>query len=342
MTSRAHPDRPAGGHRDGLVPGESTVELYRMVRLIRRFEERAIELVRSGDVVGGIHPYTGQEGVAAGVCAALGADDIVTGTHRGHGHVLAKGADPARMVAELCGRATGLNRGRGGSMHAADFGVGVFGANAIVGAAGSIATGAAWARRRLGVDTVAVSFFGDGAVNEGVLLEAFNLAALWRVPVVFVCENNGWATTMRVADAVAGGIPARAEAFGIPAATVDGQDPEAVFGAARTAVERARAGDGPAFLECHTERFDAHHTFEHKARLGYRSAGELARARSRDPVDIQGARLAAVERERVDHEVETLLADAVAFALASPFPDPVGALDDLYASGLRPRQGSGV
>jgi pyruvate dehydrogenase E1 component alpha subunit len=318
------------------------VELYRMVRLIRRFEERAIELVRSGEIVGGIHPYLGQEGIAAGVCAALGADDIVTGTHRGHGHVLAKGADPARMLAELCGRATGLNRGRGGSMHAADFSVGVFGANAIVGAAGSIATGAAWARQRLGIPTVAVNFFGDGAVNQGVLLEAFNLAALWRVPVVFVCENNGWATTMRVEDAVAGSITARAEAFGIPAATVDGQDPEAVLAAARTAVERARAGAGPSFLECRTERFDAHHTFEHKARLDYRPAEELARARTRDPVDIQGARLEAVERERIDHEIEAVLADAVTFALESPFPDPVGALDHLYASGLRTRQGSGV
>ncbi len=324
------------------TPGEATVELYRMVRLIRRFEERAIELVRSGEIVGGIHPYLGQEGVAAGVCAALGADDIVTGTHRGHGHVLAKGADPARMLAELCGRATGLNRGRGGSMHAADFSVGVFGANAIVGAAGSIATGAAWARQRLGIPTVAVNFFGDGAVNQGVLLEAFNLAALWRVPVVFVCENNGWATTMRVEDAVAGSIIARAEAFGIPAATVDGQDPEAVLAAARTAVERARAGAGPSFLECRTERFDAHHTFEHKARLDYRPAEELARARTRDPVDIQGARLEAVERERIDHEIEALLADAVTFALESPFPDPVGAQDHLYASGLRARQGSGV
>jgi pyruvate dehydrogenase E1 component alpha subunit len=313
-----------------------------MVRLIRRFEERAIELVGSGEIVGGIHPYIGQEGVAAGVCAALGSDDIVTGTHRGHGHVLAKGADPARMLAELCGRVTGLNRGRGGSMHAADFGVGVFGANAIVGAAGAIATGAAWARQRLGVNTVAVSFFGDGAVNEGMLLEAFNLAALWRVPVVFVCENNGWATTMRVGDAVAGSITGRAEAFGIPAVTVDGQDPETVAAAARTAVGRARAGGGPSFVECRTERFDAHHTFEHKARLDYRPPEELARARSRDPVDIQGTRLDGAVRERIDVEVESVLADAVEFALGSPFPDPVGALDHLYASGLRPRLGSGV
>jgi acetoin:2,6-dichlorophenolindophenol oxidoreductase subunit alpha len=321
---------------------DTAVCLYRTVRLVRRFEERAIELVRSGEIVGGIHPYIGQEAVAAGVCAALGADDLVTGTHRGHGHVLAKGADPAAMMAELTGRVTGLNKGRGGSMHAADFGVGVLGANAIVGAAGAIATGAAWARQRLGAPVVAATFFGDGAINEGMLLEAFNLAALWRVPVVFVCENNGYATTMRVQDAVAGSITGRAEAFGIPAATVDGQDPEAVLAAAGEAVGRARGGGGPSFLECRTGRFDAHHTFEHAVRLRYRDDEELARTRARDPLDIQGARLDDAERAAMDEEVERVLTNAVEFALASPFPDPLGALDHLYASGLRPRPGSGV
>src|SRR2546430_7448276 len=151
--------------------------LYRTVRLIRRFEERAVELVRSGEIVGGIDPYLGEEAVAAGVCAALRDDDGITSTHRGHGHVLAKGADPARMLAELAGRATGLNRGRGGSMHAADFSLGILGANAIVGAAAPIATGAAWALRQDGGDRVAVNFFGDGAVSHGVLLEALYLAA---------------------------------------------------------------------------------------------------------------------------------------------------------------------
>jgi acetoin:2,6-dichlorophenolindophenol oxidoreductase subunit alpha len=321
---------------------DSAVGLYQMVRLIRRFEERAIELVRSGEIVGGIHPYIGQEAVAAGVCAALGPDDLVTGTHRGHGHVLAKGADPARMMAELTGRVTGLNKGRGGSMHAADFGVGVLGANAIVGAAGAIATGAAWARQRLGTPVVAATFFGDGAVNEGMLLEAFNLAALWRVPVVFVCENNGYATTMRVEDAVAGSITGRAAAFGIPTSTVDGQDAMAVLAATREAVTRARAGGGPSFLECRTQRFDAHHTFEHKVRLRYRTDEELAHIRARDPVEIQGARLDAATRAGVDDEVEAMLAEAVAFALASPFPDPLTALDHLYASGLTPRPGSDV
>ncbi|MDT0530700.1 thiamine pyrophosphate-dependent dehydrogenase E1 component subunit alpha [Micromonospora sp. DSM 115977] len=317
------------------------VRLYRTVRLIRRFEERAIALVRSGHVVGGIHPYLGQEGIAAGVCAALRADDVVAGTHRGHGHVLAKGADPARMMAELCGRVTGLNAGRGGSMHAADFAVGVLGANAIVGASGAIVTGAVWARRRRGDDIVGVSFFGDGAVNEGMLLEAFNLAALWRVPVLFVCENNGYATTMPVAGAVAGSIPGRAAAFGIPAAVVDGQDPEAVRDAASAAVDRMRAGGGPELIEARTYRFDAHHTFEHAVRLDYRPPDEVARGRSRDPVDIQGARLPAAVRADVDAEVEEVLTRAVEFALASAEPDPADALAHLYASGLTARTGGG-
>ncbi|MEU5722119.1 thiamine pyrophosphate-dependent dehydrogenase E1 component subunit alpha [Micromonospora sp. NPDC047738] len=317
------------------------VGLYRTVRLIRRFEELAIELVRAGEIVGGIHPYLGQEGIAAGVSAALRDDDLVTGTHRGHGHVLAKGADPARMLAELCGRVTGLNRGRGGSMHAADFGVGVLGANAIVGAAGAILTGAVWARRRRGDDIVGATFFGDGAVNEGMLLEAFNLAALWRVPVLFVCENNGYATTMPVAGAVAGTIGGRAAAFGMPATVVDGQDPEEVRDATAAAVTRMRAGGGPELVEAHTYRFDAHHTFEHVVRLDYRPPAEVARGRARDPVAIQGARLPRSVRDAVDAEVEATLAAAVEYALASPAPDPAGALEHLYASGLTARTGGG-
>ncbi|MGC4806956.1 thiamine pyrophosphate-dependent dehydrogenase E1 component subunit alpha [Micromonospora sp. DT233] len=323
------------------MTGGDPVRLYRTVRLIRRFEERALELVRAGAIVGGIHPYLGQEGIAAGVCAALRADDLVTGTHRGHGHVLAKGADPARMLAELLGRVTGLNRGRGGSMHAADLGVGVLGANAIVGAGGAILTGAVWARRRGGADIVGATFFGDGAVNEGMLLEAFNLAALWRVPVLFVCENNGYATTMPVDGAVAGTIPGRAEAFGMPAAVVDGQDPETVRAATAAAVARMRAGGGPELIEARTYRFDAHHTFEHAVRLDYRDPVEVAAGRSRDPVRIAGARLTEADRAAVDAEVEATLAAAVEFALASPEPDPAGALDHLYASGLVARTGGG-
>jgi len=314
--------------------------LYRVTRLIRRFEERAIELVRAGIIPGGIHPYLGQEAVAAGVCAALRADDLVTSTHRGHGHVLAKGADPPRMLAELAGRATGFNRGRGGSMHAADFSRGILGADAIVGAAAPIAAGAAWAARQAGSDRVAVAFFGDGAVNQGVVLEAFNLAALWSVPVVYVCENNGFATTTRTEAAVAGSITARAAAFGIPASTVDGMDAEAVFAAAAEAVARARSGQGPSLLECLTYRFDAHHTFEHILRPRYRTDEEVALGRSRDPVEIQGARIPAASRAEIDARIETLLDEAVRFARESPHPDPATAADFLYAEGLRPRAGA--
>ncbi|MFC1433744.1 thiamine pyrophosphate-dependent dehydrogenase E1 component subunit alpha [Streptacidiphilus sp. N1-3] len=314
--------------------------LYRTVALIRGFEQRAVELVRTGVIRGGIHPYTGQEAIAAGTCAALRPDDVITSTHRGHGHVLAKGADPARMMAELAGRTTGLNQGRGGSMHAADFGVGVLGADAIVGAAVPIATGAAWTFRRSGSDRVALAYFGDGAVSQGVVLETFNLAALWRVPVVLVCENNGFATSMRTAETVAGTILGRAEAFGIPAAAVDGMDPEAVLDATAGAVARARSGAGPSLLECVTYRFDAHHTWEHTARPRYRTEEEVAIGRSRDPLEIQGARIPAAARAAIDAEVEALLDDAVRFALAGPHPDPAGALDHLYATGMRARAGA--
>lgn len=323
---------------DASVP-EIAARLYRTVRLIRRFEERAIELVGSGVIVGGIHPYLGEEAIAAGVCAALRPDDIITSTHRGHGHVLAKGADPARMLAELAGRSTGLNRGRGGSMHAADFSLGILGANAIVGANGAIAAGAAWASRQAGTDRVAVSFFGDGAVSQGVLLESFNLASLWRVPVLFVCENNRWATTMPVERSVAGSITGRAEAFGIPAVSVDGMDAEAVFDAAVEAVARGRAGDGPSFIECHTYRFDAHHTFEHKVRLRYRDEADVAHGRSRDPVEIQGGRIPPDVRARIDAEIEDLLEEAAKFAGGSPKPDPSDPLEFLYGTGMRGRRG---
>ncbi len=321
------------------APRADSAGLYRTVRLIRRFEQRAIELVRSGMIPGGIHPYLGEEAIAAGACAALRADDLITSTHRGHGHVLAKGADPARMLAELAGRETGLNRGRGGSMHAADVSIGVCGANAIVGASAAIATGVAWSQRRAGTDRVTVTFCGDGAVNQGVLLESLNLASLRRLPVIFVCENNGFATSMRVEDTTAGSITGRAEAFGIPAGTVDGMDAEAVLAAAAGAVAVARAGDGPTFLECLTYRFDAHHTWEHILRPRYRSDEEIAAGAVRDPVLIQAARVPEDVRSLIDAEIEALLDAAERFAAQSPEPDASGALDYLYAGGLRARAG---
>jgi acetoin:2,6-dichlorophenolindophenol oxidoreductase subunit alpha len=319
---------------------DRSADLYRTIRLIRRFEERAIELVRSGDISGGIHPCIGQEAVPTGCCAALRAGDLVTTTHRGHGHALAKGADPGLVLAELAGRETGLNRGRGGSMHLTDTGRGVLGAAAgIVGAGQPIAAGAAWAARRLRTDQVVLSFLGDGAVNQGVFFEALNLAALWRLPVVFVCENNGYATTLPAAAGIAGSITGRAAAFGIESSIVDGMDAELVLAAATAAVDRARAGRGPAFLECRTYRFDVHHTRDYLVRLRYRTDEEIERWRARDPVRVQAARLDTQTRTRIDEEVETTVADAVRFALAAPLPDPAAALDHLYATGLTPRMG---
>jgi acetoin:2,6-dichlorophenolindophenol oxidoreductase subunit alpha len=314
-------------------------DLYRTIRLIRRFEERAIELVRSGDIVSGIHPCIGQEAVAAGLGAALRRDDIVMANHRGHGHLLAKGSDPGRLFAELAGRAGGVARGRGGSFHPSDFSVGVYGSTGTVGHGAPMAAGVAWALARSGSDRVAVSIFGDGAVSQGALLESFNLAALWRVPVIFVCENNGYATTLPVQTAVAGSITGRAAAFGIPAGTFDGMDPEPVFAAAAGAVARARAGQGPTFLEFSTYRFDGHHTFEHVTRLHYRDKAEVARWRSRDPLDLQAGRVPAGQRERIDEEIEAQLDVAVRYALDSPRLGPADAFDHLYATGQRTRAG---
>ncbi|HEY1621268.1 MAG TPA: thiamine pyrophosphate-dependent dehydrogenase E1 component subunit alpha [Streptosporangiaceae bacterium] len=325
----------------GLAGLDSPAGRYQRMALIRGFEELALRLVESGDVAGGIHPYIGEEAVAVGVCAGLRASDLITSTHRGHGHVLAKGSDPRRMLAELCGKASGLNGGRGGSMHAADVSVGILGANAIVGAAAPIAAGAAFAARRSGADTIVATFLGDGALNQGVLLEALNLAALWHLPVLFACENNGYATTMPVATAVAGTAAGRAAAFGIPAVTVDGMDVEAVHEATRDAAAAMRpvpapdgglAGGGPALIECLTYRFGPHHTIEKRVRLSYRTAQEIAAWRQRDPLAVAGARLDGAERARLEERVAAVLAEAERFALDSPPPDPGGALDHLYAS----------
>nr|WP_035796939.1 thiamine pyrophosphate-dependent dehydrogenase E1 component subunit alpha [Kitasatospora mediocidica] len=311
-----------------------------MLRLIRGFEELALDLVRSGAITGGIHPYIGQEAVAVGVCAALRPQDRITSTHRGHGHVLAKGAAPDRLLAELLGRTSGLNQGRGGSMHAADFSLGILGANGIVGAGGPIAVGAAWSARQAGEDRVAVAFFGDGALNQGVLLESFNLAAMWQLPVLFVCENNGYATTLPAATAVAGSATGRAAAFGIPAAEVDGMDTEAVRSAATEAVTRARGGGGPGFLECRTYRFEGHHTMERLMKLHYRTAEEIADWREHDPLPRAAALLPDGLAAKLDASVREQLAAAEQFALGSEHPDPERALDHLYADGLRPRAGS--
>ena len=308
--------------------------------LIRRFEERVVDLVNANEIAGVTHESVGQEAVAVGACSVLRPDDVITSTHRGHGHLLAKGADPSRMMAELLGRVTGTNRARGGSMHIADFGIGVFGANGMVGAGAPWAAGAAWAARRRKSDSVALSFFGDGAVNQGVVLETLNLAAIWRLPVIFVCENNGYAVTMPAAESIAGVLVGRAEACGIPATVVDGMDVDAVRDAAAVSVARARSGQGPSFLECRTYRYFGHHTAERTMGLTYRTDEEVASWRARDPVATQAARLEPSERARIDKAVEAVLDEAIAFARASERPHVDDAYEFTYASPISVRRGS--
>ena len=313
--------------------------LYRTMRLVRRFEERALELVKSGEIISGIHSCIGQEAVAAGTGAALRRDDIMFANHRAHGQLLAKGSDPGRLLAELAGRTNGVARGRGGSFHPSDFTVGVYASSGSVGHGAPLAAGAAWALARSGSDRIAVSVFGDGALNQGALLESLNLASLWRVPAVFICENNLYATTLPVSGNVAGSITGRAEAFGIPAESVDGMDPEPVHAAVARAVARARSGLGPTFLEFRTYRFGGHHTFETTTRLRYRDQAEVAAWQARDPLVLQAGRVPAGRRDEIDAEVEAAVAAAVQFALAGRKPDPADGQDYLYASGLRTRPG---
>lgn len=313
------------------------VDLYRTMRSIRRFDERIVDLVNANEIPGVTHEYVGQEAVATGVCAALRRDDVITSTHRGHGHVIAKGADLRRMMAELMARRDGLNRGRGGSMHVADFSVGVLGANGIVAAGAPQAAGAAMAFRMDGLDRVAVTFFGDGGANQGVLHETMNLAGLLKLPLLFVCENNGYAVTLASANSTAGSLVERAAAYGIAAESVDGMDVEVVFASATEAVARARGGAGPTFLELRTYRFFGHHTAERTMTLTYRTDEEIARWRERDPLELAGAKLGPLVRARIDDEVEALLDEAIEFARQSPPPDPDEAFELVYASGLRPR-----
>ncbi|HEU4701122.1 MAG TPA: thiamine pyrophosphate-dependent dehydrogenase E1 component subunit alpha [Conexibacter sp.] len=314
-------------------------ELYKTMRLIRRFEEHVIVLVDANEIAGVAHEYVGQEAVATGICSVLRDDDVITSTHRGHGHLIAKGADVGGMFAELMGRTDGFNRGRGGSMHIADFSLGVYGANGIVGAGAPIAAGAAWAASSTGTDRVAVCFFGDGAVNQGVVLETLNMAAIWQLPLVFVCENNGYAVSYSTEQSTAGSIVERAASFGMPAAAVDGMDAEAVREAAGAAVARARAGEGPSFLECRTYRFFGHFTGERTMNLGYRSKEEIERWRERDPLTVLGERLDAAARDAIDAEVEQEIAAALERARGSSRPDPATATDYVYGGDVTPRTG---
>jgi pyruvate dehydrogenase E1 component alpha subunit len=311
--------------------------MYRDMIAIRLFEEQVNDLYRSAKMPGLAHLYIGEEAVAVGVCSALRRDDWITSTHRGHGHCLAKGAEPGRMFAELLGKEAGYCRGKGGSMHIADHANGNLGANAFVGGSAGIATGAAQSAKLRGTDQVAVCFFGEGALGQGLLYEVMNMAALWKLPVVYVCENNHYNEYTHFSETTAGELGARAAAFGIPSEDVDGQDVRAVHAAAARAVDRARAGGGPSFLVCDTYRYHGHHVGD-VDRAYYRSKDEEEEWRStRDPIAKHGAWLVeqaladAEALERIAAGAEAEIAAGVAFALEAPFPPAEEVTEHVFA-----------
>ena len=311
------------------------LRLYRSMRSIRSFEEKVAELFYAGRLPGFVHLYVGQEAVATGVCANLRDDDVITSTHRGHGHLIAKGARLDRMMAELYGGIDGYCHGKGGSMHIADFSVGIYGANGIVGGGLPIAVGAGLAARVQRSDRVAVAFFGDGASNEGTFGESLNLASIWKLPVIFVCENNGFTQFTPTEQLTAGIIAERAKGYDVPGVVVEADDVINVHGAAREAVERARSGTGPTLIEARQWRFRAHNEGE-EAFIGgewkYRSKEALEAAMQRDP--IEKLRLQIDDPDgiaRIDRAVVEAIEAAVAFGEKSPLPTPDAALDDLYA-----------
>jgi pyruvate dehydrogenase E1 component alpha subunit len=319
------------------IGSERALEMYRRMALIRRFEEQANELYRSAKMPGLTHLYIGEEAIAVGVCTALRRDDWITSTHRGHGHCLAKGAEVGRMFAELLGKEAGYCRGKGGSMHIADHENGNLGANAIVGGSAGIATGAAFSAKRRGSEQVAVCFFGEGALGQGLVYEVMNMASLWQLPVVYVCENNQYNEYTHYLDVTAGDILARPRAFGIEAREVDGQDVRAVFAATSELVERARKGGGPAFLLCNTYRYHGHHVGD-VDRAYYRAKEEEDLWRSeRDPLALHGKWLeeqgfaSPDDLKRIEDEARAEIDTGLAFALDAPFPDPSEVTEDVFA-----------
>ncbi len=314
-------------------------EMYYRMRRIRRFEESAEELYKRGTVVGLLHLYIGEEAVATGVCLALRDDDYITSTHRGHGHLLAKGGDTKRLMAELCGRVGGYCRGKGGSMHAAALGLGILGANGIVGGGFGIATGAALSAKKRNSGQVAVCFFGDGAANQGIFMEVMNMAAIWKLPVIYVCENNTFGQYTRYEEATVTNQPigARAAAFGLPTVQVDGNDVVAVYEAAVEAVARARAGDGPSFIEARTYRLRGHHMGDVGFARRYRSKEELDEHTGQEPVGrfrdqlLQQQLLSESEIEDIEAKVEAEIQAAIEFVSHSPVPDPSEIMEHVYA-----------
>ena len=319
------------------LPPDKQREMLRRMLTIRRFEERASADYHAGKIFGVVHCYIGEEAVAVGVCSTLKDGDRIISTHRGHGHCIAKGADLNRMVAELYGRQTGYCKGKGGSMHIADFEIGMLGANGIVAGGIAIVTGAGLAAQMDGKGGVAVSFFGDGASNAGPFHECLNIAATWKLPMIYVCENNMWAAqTPATATHALSDVAARAAGYGIPGVAVDGNDIFAVYQAAYAAVSRARSGAGPTLIECKTYRWRAH--TESRGLPDPRDRAEVEAWQQKDPIGLLERRLreqdelGAAGLQAIEAEVMRALETAVAFAEASPLPRPEQATDDVFAA----------
>jgi len=310
--------------------------MYRQMLAIRLFEERVNDLYTRALMPGLAHLYIGEEAVAVGVCEALRRDDYITSTHRGHGHCLAKGASPDRMFAELLGKKAGYCKGKGGSMHIADPETGNLGANAIVGGSAALATGAAFTSKYLKQERVVACFFGEGALGQGVLYESMNLAQLWKLPIIYVCENNLYNEYTHFKETTAGEVTARPAAFGLAVESVDGQDVRAVNAAASSLVERARQGGGPAFLLCLTYRFRGHHVGD-ISRDYYRAKQEEQRWAERDPLAVHGSYLTeqriadAGELDRLRAELTAEMDAAMQWAIAAPYPAPQEVHEDVYA-----------
>ena len=314
---------------------ERLIAFYRKMFEIRSFEEKVFELYAQNLVPGTIHLYVGEEAVAVGVCSNLRTDDYITSTHRGHGHCIAKGADPKKIMAEILGKKTGYCKGKGGSMHIADFNVGMLGATAVVGAGLPIAMGAGLSIKLRGRDGVVACFFGDGASNQGTFHETLNMAAIWKLPVIFVCENNLYAMGTHQSKAmVLEDIADRAAAYGIPGITVDGNDVLATYEVAREAVERARKGEGPTLIECKTYRHKGHSRIDPAK---YRPKEEVEEWLEKDPIErlkrrlLKATVLTEAEIQQVENDVSEKIEEAVKYAIDSPYPDPDEALEDVYA-----------
>jgi pyruvate dehydrogenase E1 component alpha subunit len=315
------------------ISEDVALQLYETMQRIRSFEMTVVELFARGKIPGFLHTYVGEEAVAAGVCAALRQDDQIISTHRGHGHLIAKGGKFDLMMAELFGKRTGYCKGKGGSMHIAEPDLGMLGANAIVGAGTVIINGAALTAQYLGTDQVAVAFFGDGAANIGAFHEALNLASVWNLPAIFVCENNGFAeSTPRRQHQKIEDIAVRAQAYDIPAIIADGNNAGDVYLAAKEAVARGRSGGGPTFIEAKTYRMRGHYEGDPQM---YRSKEEVAQWEQKDPLKVWVAAISkmgisASVIEEIDAQIERELTAAVAYAEQSPLPDPAEAHTDIF------------